>query len=98
MGAVGPGEEQLEEDLELLHVDAVLLQVGQAGVVALRGVAAAAPVAAGQVLCLQEDDDNCHTACKKKKQLKLSGTTREPAELEAKGVEKVQCVKFGLLT
>lgn len=57
MGAVGPGEEQLEEDLELLHVDAVLLQVGQAGVVALSGVAAASPVAAGQVLCLQEDNN-----------------------------------------
>lgn len=52
LGAVGPGEELLEEALELLHVDAVLLQVRQAGVVALRRVAAAAPVAAGQVLRL----------------------------------------------
>lgn len=52
MGSVGPGEEQVEQALELLHVDAVLLQVGQAGVMALCGVAAAAPVTAGQVLRL----------------------------------------------
>lgn len=53
MGAVGPGEEELEEALELLGVNAVLLQVGQAGVVALRWVAAASPVTAGQVLRLK---------------------------------------------
>ena len=52
MGLVGPGEEQHEEAPELLHVDAVLLQVGQAGVVALRQVGAPSPVAAGQVLRL----------------------------------------------
>lgn len=53
MGSVGPGEQQVEQAFELLHVDAVLLQVGQAGVVALCGVAAAAPVTAGQVLRLR---------------------------------------------
>lgn len=53
MGAVGPGEQQVEQAFELLHVDAVLLQVGQAGVVALSRVAAAAPVTAGQVLRLE---------------------------------------------
>lgn len=53
MGSVGPGEQELEEAFELLHVDAVLLQVGQAGVMTLCGVAAAAPVTAGQVLCLK---------------------------------------------
>lgn len=47
MGSVGPREQQVEETLKLLHVDAVLLQVRQAGVVALRGVAAATPVTAG---------------------------------------------------
>lgn len=52
LGAVGPGEQLLEESFELLRVDAVLLQVRQAGVVALCWVAAAAPVAAGQVLRL----------------------------------------------
>jgi len=52
VGPGGPGEQQVEQASELLHVDAVLLQVGQAGVVALRGVAAAAPVTAGQVLRL----------------------------------------------
>lgn len=52
LGAVGPGEELLEEPLELLHVDAVLLQVGQTGVVALCWVAAASPVTAGQMLRL----------------------------------------------
>ena len=50
---VGPGEQQVEQPPELLHVHAVLLQVRQAGVVALRGVAAAAPVTAGQVLRLE---------------------------------------------
>lgn len=53
MGSVGPGEQQVEQAFELLHVDAVLLQVGQAGVMALCGVAAAAPVTAGQVLRLK---------------------------------------------
>lgn len=84
MGAVGPGEEQREEDLELLHVDAVLLQVGQAGVVALRGVAAAAPVAAGQVLCLQEDNNKL--SHRVQKTIKVKRYNKEPAELEAKGV------------
>lgn len=84
MGAVGPGEEQREEDLELLHVDAVLLQVGQAGVVALRGVAAAAPVAAGQVLCLQEDNNKLSHCVQKT--IKVKRYNKEPAELEAKGV------------
>lgn len=64
MGAVRPREEHIEQALELLHVDAVLLQVGQAGVVTLRGVAAAAPVTAGQVLRLW-------TGNKRKKQLFL---------------------------
>lgn len=53
MGSVGPGEQELEEAFELLHVDAVLLQVGQAGVMTFCGVAAAAPVTAGQMLCLK---------------------------------------------
>lgn len=53
VGPVGPGEQQLEEAFELLQVDAVLLQVGQAGVMTLCGVAAAAPVTAGQVLRLK---------------------------------------------
>lgn len=52
LGAVGPGEQLLEEAFELLHVDAVLLQVRQTGVVALCWVAAAAPVTAGQMLRL----------------------------------------------
>lgn len=52
LGSVGPGEQQLEEAFKLLHVNAVLLQVRQAGVVTLRGVAATAPVTAGQVLRL----------------------------------------------
>lgn len=54
----GPGEEQGEQPPELLQVDAVLLQVGQAGVVALRGVAAtrSAPIAAGQVFRLENED------------------------------------------
>lgn len=56
LGAVGPGEQLLEEAFELLRVDAVLLQVRQAGVVALRWVAAAAPVAAGQVLRLDSQE------------------------------------------
>lgn len=53
LGAVGPGEQLLEEAFELLYVDAVLLQVRQAGVVALCRVAAAAPVTAGQMLRLE---------------------------------------------
>lgn len=53
VGPVGPGEQQLEEAFELLQVDAVLLQVGQAGVMTLCGVAAAAPVTAGQVFRLK---------------------------------------------
>lgn len=53
MGSVGPREQEVEQSLKLLHVDAVLLQVGQAGVVPLRRVTAAAPVTAGQVLCLK---------------------------------------------
>lgn len=53
VGSVGPGEQQVEQALELLHIDAVLLQIWQAGVVALCGVTAAAPVAAGQVLRLE---------------------------------------------
>ena len=53
LGSVGPGEEQLEEAFKLLHVNAVLLKVRQAGVVTLRGVAATAPVTAGQVLRLK---------------------------------------------
>lgn len=56
LGAVGPGEQLLEESFELLRVDAVLLQVRQAGVVALCWVAAAAPVAAGQVLRLDSQE------------------------------------------
>lgn len=56
LGAVGPGEELLEEALELLYVDAVLLQVRQTGVVALCWVAAAAPVTAGQMLRLDVED------------------------------------------
>lgn len=55
MRSVGPGEQQVEQAFELFHVDAVLLQVGQAGVMAFCGVAAAAPVAAGQVLCLERE-------------------------------------------
>lgn len=47
MGSIGPREQQVEETLKLLHVNAVLLQVRQAGVMALCGVAAAAPVTAG---------------------------------------------------
>lgn len=53
MSSIGPGEQQVEQAFELLHVDAVLLQVGQAGVVTLCGVAAATPVTAGQVLGLK---------------------------------------------
>lgn len=56
LGAVGPGEQLLEETFELLYVDAVLLQVRQAGVVALCRVAAAAPVTAGQMLRLDLQD------------------------------------------
>lgn len=56
LGAVGPGEKLLEETFELLHVDAVLLQVRQTGVVALCWVAAAAPVTAGQMLRLDWQD------------------------------------------
>lgn len=48
----GPGEEQGEQPPELLQVDAVLLQVGQAGVVALRRCGAGPPVAAHYVLGL----------------------------------------------
>lgn len=46
MGSAGPGEEQNKHALELLKVDAVLLQVRQAGVVPVQCVAAPAPVAA----------------------------------------------------
>lgn len=56
LGAVGPGEQLLEETFELLHVDAVLLQVRQTGVVALCWVAAATPVTAGQMLRLDLQD------------------------------------------
>lgn len=52
MGSTGPGEEEGEHALELLEVNAILLQVRQAGVVPLRGVAVSSPVAAGQVFCL----------------------------------------------
>lgn len=59
VGSVGPGEQQVEQAFELLHVDAVLLQVGQARVVALCGVAAATPVTAGQMLCLEREGEGC---------------------------------------
>lgn len=78
VGPVGPGEQQLEEAFELLHVDAVLLQVGQAGVVALCGVAAAAPVAAGQVLCLG-GQQLCHIMCKI---VPIKSKNKHPAEWE----------------
>ena len=67
VGLVGPGEEQHKEAPELLHVDAVLLQVGQAGVVALRQVGAPSPVAAGQVLRLmrQKEGGRLKTSYKK---------------------------------
>lgn len=54
MCAACPWEEQCEEPLELFYVDAVLLQVGQARVVAAHGVTSAAPVTAGQMLCLMK--------------------------------------------
>lgn len=47
MSAARPGEKKHEQALELLKVDAVLLQVRQAGVVPVQGVAAPAPVTAG---------------------------------------------------
>lgn len=50
---IGPGEQQVEEAFELLYINAVLLQVGQAGVMALCGVAAATPVTAGKMLRLK---------------------------------------------
>lgn len=53
VGSVGPGEQQVEQALKLLNVNAVLLQVRQAGVMTLCGIAAAAPVTAGQVLGLE---------------------------------------------
>lgn len=56
VGSVGPGEQQAEQPLKLLHVYAVLLQVRQAGVMAFCGIAAASPVTAGQVLCLKETE------------------------------------------
>lgn len=53
MAGAAPGGQGAEKLRELSAVDAVLLQVGQAGVVALRWVAAASPVTAGQVLRLK---------------------------------------------
>lgn len=53
MCATRPGKEQHEHALELLKVDAVLLQVRQAGVVSVQGIAAPTPVAAGQMLSLK---------------------------------------------
>lgn len=53
VSATRPGKEQHEHALELLKVDAVLLQVRQAGVVPVQGIAAPAPVAAGQMLSLK---------------------------------------------
>lgn len=53
MGATGPGKEERKHALELLKVNAVLLQVRQAGVVPVQRIAAPAPVAAGQVFRLQ---------------------------------------------
>lgn len=50
---IGPGEQQVEEAFELLYINAVLLQVGQAGVMTLCGVAAATPVTAGKMLRLK---------------------------------------------
>lgn len=55
MSATRPGEKQHEHALELLKVDAVLLQVRQAGVVPVQGIAAPTPVAAGQVFCLKKN-------------------------------------------
>ena len=57
VGSVGPGEQQAEQALKLLHVYAVLLQVRQAGVMALGGIAAASPVTAGQVLGLERETE-----------------------------------------
>lgn len=47
MSSTGPGKEQSKHALEQLKVDAVLLEIGQAGVVPVQGVAAPTPVAAG---------------------------------------------------
>lgn len=47
MGAAGPGKEERKHALELLEVNAVLLQVRQARVVSVQRVAAPTPVAAG---------------------------------------------------
>lgn len=53
MSATRPGKEEHKHALELLEVDAVLLQVRQAGVVPVRGIAAPTPVAAGQMFSLK---------------------------------------------
>lgn len=56
MAAAHPGSKGRKELGELGRVNAVLLQVGQAGVVALTGRAAGAPVAARHVLGLREEE------------------------------------------
>ena len=59
--AAAPGPQYREELAKLARVDAVLLQVGQARVVALRRSAARAPVAAHDVLGLHAyKDGNTH--------------------------------------
>lgn len=49
-----PGEEYIEEACELLQINAVLVQVGQAGVMPVCWAARPTPVAGGQILCLQD--------------------------------------------
>lgn len=51
--AAGPGKEHREQPLKLLQIHAVLLQVGQAGVMTVHRVTRAAPVTAGQVFGLK---------------------------------------------
>ena len=47
MSSAGPGKEQSKHALKLLQVDAILLEVRQAGVMPVQCIAAPAPVAAG---------------------------------------------------
>lgn len=56
MPSADPGSERDEELTELKRVDAVLLQVRQAGIVTLSGRAAGTPVTAGHVFGLDRQN------------------------------------------
>ena len=61
MTAAKPGSKIRVELGELASVDAVLLQVGQTGIVALRRPAAGAPVAARHVFGLDSNEAPLHS-------------------------------------